>query len=153
METPQTVPEFFPLSPSRNPICSELVLQLLWQLADVCEEHLWNQHFHPEEHNCPCIFCSHIGGLLYNVRMAESALESAVHVFPAMLRRMADRARESGDEQRAAELEAKAAEKEANAGPIPTPPLPEVPPHVVLLNQLRDSLEADAPLTVTRGPS
>jgi hypothetical protein len=147
------ISDFFAKSSFGNPPAVERILELIWQLQDACEEQTWRDHWHEEEPNCPCIFCEHTNGLWYNLRSAEAVFEGQVRQFPNLLRRYAHRARESGDEQRAAELEARAAEKEANAGPVTTPPISEHAPHIVLLNQLRDSLEADAPLMVSRGPS
>jgi hypothetical protein len=144
MNEPQTVPEFFALSPWHNPPAVETILTLLWPLIDACEEQVWRAHWHEEMEVCPCIYCEHVAGLLYNIRQSEAALDCAVRHFPALLRRQAERAREAGDEERAREHEQRAADKERNAEAVPTPQATEWAPAVVLLQALKAKAEGRA---------
>jgi hypothetical protein len=133
-----TIIDFFPLSPYRNPPAIERILQLLWMLQNNCEQQLWIDHNHEECEHCPCVFCEHTGGLLYNVRAAVALLEGAVRFFPAMDRRWAALARESGDDERAAELEARADDRERDAGPATEGITTSDAPVIVVLNALRE---------------
>ena len=139
------IPSFFALSPWKNPPAVEAILSLVWQLEDACQQQAWQDHWHKDQEHCPCLFCEHTNGLWYNLRCVESALEAAVHMFPAQYRRWAALARDSGTEQdlkRAAEMEARADELERKAGAgtaaIPT----HDPPMAIVLNAMRKQAKA-----------